>query len=67
MSKKCFDSVARILMKRDGLSYEEAIEICSGAEEMMMMAIENDDYSEAVDIFYDMIGLELDYMCYFLL
>lgn len=67
MQKKGFDRVAKILMKRDGFSYEEAIEICSEAKEEMMIALENGDYSEAEDVFYDMIGLELDYIVEFIL
>ena len=52
--------VVGILMRRDGISREEATEQVHECREAMMEAIENGDDPE--EIFMDFIGLEPDYI-----
>ena len=49
-----------ILMLRDGLSREEALETIRDAREAVMEALENGDDPE--EIFADIMGLEPDYI-----
>ncbi|EFL85802.1 hypothetical protein HMPREF0326_01505 [Desulfovibrio sp. 3_1_syn3] len=49
-----------ILMRRDGLSREEALETIRDAREAVMEALENGDDPE--EIFADIMGLEPDYI-----
>ena len=52
------NEIVRILMKRDGLSREEAIERVEEVREMISEA----DPWEAEDIMADELGLEMDYI-----
>lgn len=61
------ERVVRILMNRDGISREEAMEIALDVKSEMLEAIEAGDYSEAESIFEDELGLEPDYIPAFLL
>ena len=54
--------IIRILMNRDGYSYEEAKEIAEDTMEEVRGAIEEGDYELAEDIFMGDLGLEVDYL-----
>lgn len=61
------DTVKNILMKRDGMTEEEAEILCDDVREEMMACIERGDYTDAEDIFESALGLEPDYLTDFLL
>lgn len=54
--------VVSILMKRDGYSKEEAIEIINDCREKINEAIADGDYELAEDILACDLGLEPDYI-----
>ena len=54
--------VVKILMRRDGITEEEAREIIAEVKEMMESSIGDGCYSEAEEIFQDELGLEPDYI-----
>lgn len=54
--------VVKILMKRDGYSKEEAIEMVNDCREEMNAAIASGDYDLAEDILAGDLGLEPDYI-----
>ena len=54
--------VVNILMKRDGYSEEEAIEMVNDCREEMNEAIADGDYDLAEDILAGDLGLEPDYI-----
>lgn len=54
--------IIRLLMERDGLSYEEAREQVEEVQEMIIDAIENGDFLEPDEIMADELGLEPDYI-----
>ena len=54
--------VVNILLKRDGYSEEEAIEMVNDCREEMNEAIADGDYDLAEDILAGDLGLEPDYM-----
>ena len=56
------ESLKEILMKRDGMSSEEADEEISSAREELMDIIGNGDLSEADGFMEDWFGLEPDYL-----
>ena len=56
------NKVVNILMKRDGYSREEAIEIVNDCREEMNEAIADGDYDLAEDILACDLGLEPDYI-----
>ena len=58
MSKRIED----ILMKRDGMSREDAREIINETREAMEDAMLADDYTLAEEIFTSDLGLEIDYI-----
>ena len=51
-----------IIMKRDGLTSEEADSLLEEVREMMNDAMAYGDVQEAEDIFTDELGLEPDYI-----
>ena len=55
-------NVESILMKRDGLTKEEARDQKNYARELMLDAIESGDFDEVEDIMYSELGLEMDYI-----
>lgn len=55
------NQVIKILMDRDGLTYEEAKEAYEDTREEMLQSIE-DGYLDADEILADNLGLELDYI-----
>lgn len=54
--------VERILMKRDGLSEEEAKSLVSETKSELKCAIESGDYDLAEEILAGDLGLEMDYV-----
>lgn len=58
--------VINILMKRDGMTEQEAKEVADDVREEMLDAIDAGDYSLAEEIFEDDLGLEPDYIMDFL-
>lgn len=54
--------IENILMKRDGLSREEAENEIKFTMEMVYDALANGDYEEAEEIWMDNMGLETDYL-----
>lgn len=56
------EKIIRIIMKRDGLSHEEASQVVNDAREAMLEAAANEDYDEAEEIMYSELGLEMDYL-----
>ena len=55
------NTVIKILMERDGLTYEEAKEMYEETREEMLESIA-DGNLDAEDILADNLGLELDYI-----
>ena len=53
--------IIKILMERDGMTYEEAKEAYEDTREEMLQSIE-DGYLDADEILADNLGLELDYI-----
>ena len=56
------ESIKTILMRRDGLTEDEAEELIAEVRGMMFEAIEAGDPVEAEEIFRSKIGLEPDYL-----
>ena len=56
------ENIVDILMKRDGLTKQEAIELMEEAKQEMM-----NNMDEAEDIFMEYLGLEMDYIFDFLM
>ena len=54
--------VVKILMKRDGMTEQEAYDLVAEVREMILEAVERGDYEEAEEIFESELGLELDYL-----
>lgn len=55
------NEVIKILMERDGLTYEEAKEAYEDTREEILQSIE-DGYLDADEILADNLGLEIDYI-----
>lgn len=58
------DKIINILMKRDGITREEALELIGEVKDMMEEC--NYDPDECEEIFMSELGLEIDYIPYFL-
>jgi hypothetical protein len=56
------EKIVDILMKRDGLTKQEAIELMEETKQEMM-----NNMDEAEDIFMEYLGLEMDYIFDFLM
>jgi len=56
------DSIKSVLMKRDGISAEEADDMIQCAKEELAEHIENGDITSADEICADHFGLEPDYL-----
>lgn len=54
--------VVKILMQRNGLTKEEAIDAINDARTEIYSAVEDGDYEEAEDIMQSLLGLEADYL-----
>jgi hypothetical protein len=55
------NNIIKILMERDGITYEEAKEAYEDTREEILQSIE-DGYLDADEILADNLGLELDYI-----
>ena len=55
-------SIKEILMERDGLSEQDAINAVEDARELLAEYAENDDTVSAMNICMDEFGLEEDYL-----
>ena len=61
------NEIINILMRRDGISREEAIARCKECRRRLHEeAVPTGDYEEAIDIIAEELGLEPDYMMYLL-
>ncbi len=58
--------ISLMLMKRDGLSWEEAKSLVIETRLMIMRAVQAGDYDEAENILLDELGLEPDYILDFI-
>lgn len=56
------DSVTNVLMRRDGLTREEAEIQKQATREMIWDALADGDYDDIEDIMYGELGLEMDYI-----
>lgn len=56
------DKVVDVLMKRDGLTRQEAEKQKTYVADMIQDAVASGDYSEVEDIMYSELGLEMDYI-----
>lgn len=60
--------LARLIARRDGISENEAYEVLDECQEEINEAIANNgSYDDIADILADVLGLEPDYMDYFLM
>lgn len=60
--------IVKILMRRDGISEEEAWNYVRECQEEINYVIEHDgSITEVEDVIADILGLEPDYLMYFLL
>lgn len=57
-------TLIEMLVKRDGMSREEAKELIRETRAEMYEALESGDYCEAEEIFCGNLGLEPDYLIY---
>lgn len=58
--------IIRILMERDGLTFEEAKEMCLDCCSEIADAINGTNCADPVDILADELGLEPDYLICFI-
>jgi len=56
------ETIKQVLMRRDGMSAEEADELIEEAEEALASYIEEGDFAAAEDICEEYFGLEPDYL-----
>lgn len=56
------DAIIKVLMERDGFSYEDALDEYKAGMEMVMSSIEDGDFEGAEMDFMDNFGLESDYL-----
>lgn len=56
------DAIIKVLMERDGFSYEDALDEYKAGMDMVMSSIEEGDYEAAEMDFMDNFGLEPDYL-----
>ena len=60
------NKVIAILMRREGLTQEEATDLFEEAKEMFYSCIEAGDYTGAEDVLEGYLGIEPDYVDYFI-
>lgn len=61
------EEIIRILMRRDGMTREAAVELCFDTREEIFQAIQaGEGYDEVEDILMYNLGLEPDYIMNFL-
>lgn len=58
------ETIVNILMKRDGLSFEEARRQCEDTVTEIRMAVASGDYLLAEELLMSDLGLESDYLMY---
>ena len=56
------ETIINILMKRDGISFEEARRLCEDVVDEIHMAIASGDYMLAEELMMSDLGLEADYL-----
>ena len=56
------NEIIEVLMKRDHMTKEEAINHYRYVKEMVNEAVADGDYDTAEDIMYSELGLEMDYI-----
>lgn len=56
------EKIIRILMQRDGISFEEARRQCEDTVAEIHMAVASGDYSLAEELMMSDLGLESDYL-----
>lgn len=56
------NKVVKILMERDGVSEEEAVDTVKQVKSEIYAAAESGDPDEVEDIMYSLLGLEMDYL-----
>lgn len=62
------EEIIKILMRRDGISWLEAVNLVEECQNEMLKAIAaNASYDDVMDIIADMLGLEPDYMDYLIM
>lgn len=60
------NEIVEILMRRDGISQLEAENIVDEVSNILLAAVVRGDLNECEDIIKDELGLEPDYLMYFL-
>lgn len=58
--------IAQMIMERDGLNWNEAMDIVLDVQPMILQAVMAGDYDEAENILQDELGLEPDYIWEFI-
>ena len=66
MLNEAEDEIARILMDRDGVSYEEAVEMIEETEAELDAALDGTSCMDPDDVLMYNLGLEPDYLFYLL-
>lgn len=61
-----FSYVARIIAERDGMAFDEALELVEETAEEITDVLDEGYFTEVEDILADNLGLELDYLPYLL-
>ena len=56
------ESIENVLIRRDGITYEEARALVAEARAALLKAIEAGEYCAAEEICYEYFGLEPDYI-----
>lgn len=59
---KGINEIVTILMKRDGITKEEALNLIKETRELIYIAIANNSYDSIEDILASELGLEIDYI-----
>lgn len=61
-----FNYVARIIAERDGIDFNEALELVEETVEEIADVLDEGYFTDVEDILADNLGLELDYLPYLL-
>lgn len=60
------EKIIKLLMNRDGISYEDAREAYLECQAAIMEAVDNGEYTEVDEILRSEVGLEPDYVFCFI-
>ena len=60
------EEIIKILMERDGVTYDEAMEMYEDCKSELMDAIEGNSCLEPEDVLMGELGLEMDYIFCFI-